>query len=255
MLCHAQKKEDGRSLQAGGNVVTTAGKWDWQNRLSFLKAKENMLVMLESELAYGFTDHFGIDIDSLWVLLNKKDGKASHGIGDLIIYLTTNLTTKETFFTTVKIGAKFPTGNPDAVPPTGTGSFDFASEIDVNHESDKWYFSFKQNMLLAGHFRNKKNGNAFSFEIDYGPHFKTKNDHHFFLLWELVAEYAQQDVINGVLDDTSGGFLLRTGPRFTWQKDDFVQIQIHFNVPIGQVPNGIQPFVDLRSEFLFEIKW
>jgi hypothetical protein len=242
-------------LQASGSIVVFKDKVDSQNRVSFLKAGENILVMLESEFAYGFTDNFGIDIDTYWVLYFLKNNKVSHGISDMFLFLTWNFTLQETFLTTLKVGFKAPTGDPQSNPPTGTGSIDFTAEFDVNHTSENWNYSFRSNMLLAGHYRGIKNGNAFYFEIDFGRHFQRKNEHHFFLLWELVTEYAQQDIFNDIVDETSGGFLLRTGPRFAWQKDDFIQIQVHLNVPAGQVPNRLQKYVELRSEFLFEIRF
>lgn len=207
--------------------------------------------ILTTQIAYGFTDFFGIQIFIPVFLRNFSDGQNTKGLGDILLDLQWRFVYNPHYVLLFETALSCPTGSTEKQPVLGTGNYMPFFGLSSLYSGD-WLVDCEIDIITPIKRNNRKAGNQVVWEMIFGRRikFKKDSDSNFYFALLVDGFYNGQNRINGVIDENSGGTLIILGPLMEWWRNN-MRIQAGFEVPVVQNLFGNQIKFDFNTYLAF----
>ncbi len=209
------------------------------------------------ELTYGLTGDWSAGIELPYSWKKEATGDAS-GLSDIGLF------TKYRFWRHDTLGAQesaalllrvdTPSGNEEATPPLGTGTFDPVLGLAYGYESRKWYrwasiryrFNSENGAVL-------ERGDRLLLDLVGGVRPVPSGYREPDTVWllELNGEYSWRSELRGVALPDSGGMEWFISPGIFWTLRNFA-VKAGIQIPLASELNGDQADSGYRARLILE---
>lgn len=243
-----------RASRLGGRPLPHQGQFEAGTLFECIKAQQDLEVFEDTAIAYGFTERIW---STLWIpffLENNIEGERSRGISDIFWGGAYTYFLDEPNRAHGQVAIKFPTGNPNKHPATGTGTYDIFLQHTTIHSSENWFASADIEGFIRLKNKKYKPGNTFDTELIFGHAFHPARNWTIYTSGDIFMIYNQGNDTGTLIDADSGGTVIFLGPLISvFYKSIF--FEFIFQVPIGQNLFGNQPRIDFLTYFVCAISF
>ncbi len=220
---------------------------------SYLVKDDGTTITLLHNFGYGLTRYTGFELVLPFFLHQKSDGRISRGLSDMQALFQWHPYRTDDQLLVLKAGMQFPTGDTNANPPLGLGSFIPLFEFDALHSSEKWFASFILTAGIATTRKHKNPGTFIDYEITLGPKWPlgTPDQAEWLTFIEMNGLYNFPRTFNGMRVPNTGGFLLIVGPVISYDTNR-CQYFARLQMPIADHRFGNQPKTKLFATLIFQ---
>jgi len=153
---------------------------------------------------------------------------------------------------TVVFNTSFPTGSLDKDPSTGAGSPGYFLGLTAQRTTIEWLIFTNYGVQFYPSYDPNRVGNQYFYEYGLGRLIAAWDGWIFSWLLEIDGVYSEQDRVEGVVNENSGGTVVLFTPSI-WLSSKNVIIQFGIGFPFYQDEQANQP--PTRSAFAGNLSW
>jgi len=240
-----------------GPEVIFQGGLGIESEFEFEQGEEERLTALHYEMIYGITQNLSLTLNVPYIADRFDEESAGAGIGDVMIRSKYQFYRKDTLGAQSKFsgifGTKLPTGDEDADPPLGTGTYDFLFGGSYGYESRTWYGFATLRYLLRTRSEGFEPGDRFFYDVAFGyrPWRREYLEWDYVFLLEMSGEFEFKSEFRDRKLPDSGGNTVWLGPTALISYRN-IMFKGGVQLPVYQDLNGDQGKDDLRTVIAME---
>lgn len=238
----------------GQDIITSRGYGLFNVNNPYIILRDEPAIISSSySFSYGITRSIGFTFTLPFVLKQKIDNYCSRGLSDVSCIAQWHFLRTEDQLLLLKTGIQLPTGDSNARPPLGSGSFNPSLSLEAFHSSDRFFASIICEGTITPTRKHKKAGNSIEYDITLGPKWPLGRNRYakIYTFLELQGFYASASKFNGKQVPNTGRHVVLFGPILSYDIDRY-QYLLRIQFPVANHRLGKQPQLEYLISLSFQ---
>lgn len=243
-----------RKFNIGQDIITSDGYGLLNLDSPYLAKKDGKAdIGLSCSLSYGINRFMGFTLTVPFLLNNTDTLFVSRGLADISTIMQFHLYRSEDILLVLKTGLQYPTGDTNAHPPLGAGSFNPLVNLEGYYSTDTFFVSGILAANIGTQRKQKKPSSVYDYEFTIGPKFPLRftEDAYLYTFLELQGLYTTKERFNALPLTDTGGHLIFFGPIVSFDIRD-CQYLVRLQLPVYNHRFGNQTKVDYLISLSFQ---
>lgn len=243
-----------RKFNIGQDIITSDGYGLLNLDSPYLIKKDGKADLgLICSLSYGINRYLGFTLTIPFFLNNTNKPLVSRGLADISTIMQFHLYRTEDILLLCKAGLQYPTGDTNAHPALGSGSFNPLVNLEGYYSSDTFFVSGIIAANICTQRKHRRPSTVYDYEFTIGPKFPVRftEDAYLYTFLELQGLYTTKGRFNGFPLQDTGGHLILFGPIISFDIRD-CQYLLRLQLPVYDRRFGNQTKADYLIYLSFQ---